>query len=59
MLDSIEFEPEWKLTVYQSPLDEKPWVYLFDFFRELEDKIQQLESESISFDINLCEIERI
>jgi len=56
---SVYLYPEWKLTVYMSPLDENPEIIEFDFWDELQDFIQEQEATCDAFDLDLCKIERV
>ena len=54
---TIELEPRYKLTWHVYPLDEKPDVFLFDLWNEMQDWIQDKEDSVDCFDLDLCHIE--
>ena len=56
---TVYLYPEYRLTWHVSPLDENPEVIEFDFWDELQDWVQHMESTCDAFDLDLCKIERI
>lgn len=50
------FEPAYKLEWVVSPLQESPYVELFDLWDELQDRVTELESTCDAFDLEYASI---
>jgi hypothetical protein len=52
----MKFEPACKLEWVVSPLQESPYVEVFDLWNELEDRVTELESTCDAFDLEYARI---